>query len=305
MKGIIELYYKSMNIVSSMMNKKDSNTIPVCIFAREIELEEVYYTIQSLVDTNGLDRLEIRVICQKKHNIDKKKLYFSDNKDVNVSIVQANDWMGQMADYEKWIYLMPGCIVCQSLKELFEIDLQDLAFAAALCLKNRMMYRYIQNHINLKPDTYVDTSVMLIHEPVLRQHYLDIQSKFACRQYEPSALQDILNQICVDKIYILDQKWNCSWQTVFADSRNEFLLYEDNLRYQESMRFPAILNYTGIYKPWKYPIRGESGYFWRTAKNTSFFEQRVKSLSQMTGVRTELIRDEIEAAIMKCRKQNL
>lgn len=296
-----DFYQKLKTIVLHEHVVNSNRVLPICICVKEAELRDAFFTIQSLMDnTVDNEKLVIRVICREQKTIDNMDLSAWMNLHINLSIIYADDWFNQMEDYDKWLFLVPGCIVCQDLGKLFELKFSDEAFAAALVLKNQILNRYIQKDVRLEPDSYIDSSVMLVNEPIMKRYYQEIRSELSCCSNAPDPLEKALNRICIGHIKILDQRWNCSWDPVFADSRNEFLLYEDSMRYQEGMSHPAIINYSGIYKPWAYPIYKESGYFWRVAEKTDFYEKQIEKLSLQTGTSTEKIKSEIQTVISEC-----
>ena len=275
----------------------------ICIPVQREELEKAYVSIQSINDVCAGRKVKIWIVHDDATlKFKKKMLNLADN--VKISVVNSSDWKKKIEYYQKWIYMLPGCIACCSLNELFDTPLNDDEIvAAALYLKNSIYMKYIQNRSGIKPTSYVDTSVMLVNEPAMEWHRYKIHAEMERCGGGVKALELAVNKTCKEHIHILDQKWNCSWQPAFADSRNEFLLQDDQLRYNEAMKAPEIINYNGLYTPQSYPFRKESCYYWKTVRKMALYSECIEGLSIETGINKEILECRVEEIIQECEKK--
>ena len=286
------------------MRKKHREEALICIPVQKEELQKAYVSIQSVKDVCFSDRkVKIWIVSDDvTQKFIRKTLNHTDH--IKISVLNRSVWLKKIQYYQKWIYMLPGCIACGNLDDLFDMTLaDDEIIAAALYLKNSVYFKYIQNRSEINPDFYVDTSVMLVNEPAMEWHRYEIHAEARRCGGGVKGLELALNKICKNHIRILDQKWNCSWQPAFADSRNEFLLQEDQSRYEKAMKAPGIINYNGLYTPQSYPFRKESCYYWKIVRKMAFYSEYMDQLSKQTGVNKEELECKVEEIIQKCEKK--
>ena len=275
----------------------------ICIPVQKEELQKAYVSIQSINDVCSDRKVKIWIVSDDVTlKLKKETLDIADN--VKISVLKHSVWLKKIQYYQKWIYMIPGCIACCNLDDLFAIPLDDdEIFAAALYLKNSIYLKHIQSSSEINPKLYVDTSVMLVNEPAMEWHRYEIQAEADRCGGGVGGLELAFNKICKDHIRILDQKWNCSWQPAFADSRNEFLLQDDQIRYEKAMKAPGIINFNGLYTPQSYPFRKESCYYWKIVRKMAFYSEYMDYISKKTGVNKEELECKVEEIIQKCEKK--
>lgn len=285
------------------LREKHKDEILICIPVKDENLEKAYVSVQSIQKVCPNRKVKVWIVSDdSKLNINVNTLNLADN--VKISVLSYARWLKKIQYYYKWIYMLPGCIACCDLTEIFNISFRDdESFAAALYLKNNIYYKYILNRSGVNPESYVDTSVLLVNEIVMEWYRDEIHAEIEQCMDNDKALELALNRICKDHIHILDQKWNCSWQPVFADSRNEFLLYDDMLRYKIGMECPGIINYNGLYTPECYPVRKESCYYWKNVRELPFYCKYISNISKKAGIDADNLKRQIEEIIQECEKK--
>ncbi len=92
--------------------------------------------------------------------------------------------------------------------------------------------------------------------------------------------QDILNIVCEGRIKKLDMVWN-----MLINSRNRryqiirFAPANILEEYEQARKHPSIIRYAGESKPWNYPKEDFAWEFWKTARQTPYYEQLLCGLS--------------------------
>lgn len=166
---------------------------------------------------------------------------------------------------EKIIYLDPDLVVNKSLRELYEMDMNDYYFAAAS--HTGPVLRKI-NEVRLDMDEespYINSGVMLMNLSLLRkeQRYEDV---FDFIEKKKSLLllpdQDIISSLYGSRIYSLDQfRYN---MTEFLFQRHAPFERDFNLNWVRE--HSVIIHYCGRNKPWKDQYIGMLDIFYIEAK---------------------------------------
>jgi lipopolysaccharide biosynthesis glycosyltransferase len=146
----------------------------------------------------------------------------------------------------KLLYLDCDVIVCDDISVLWETDLGESMVAA-------VPEPYITRHPGfVEGEPYFSAGVLLLD--VRRWRSADVVSHFLTfAQRNESVLmshdQDILNNVFKGRIKALPYRWN--FQASFADLEAAALNLRD-VEFRELRRRPAIVHYTGRFKPWWY-----------------------------------------------------
>lgn len=189
-----------------------------------------------------------------------------------------------LPDYEKIIWLDSDTLVQTDIAELFALDVKGNLVAAthdynAMALINGMDSQYsdlCKKELGLsKPEQYFQAGVLVMNLSAFRDSFTesDIISLISNTAY-PYADQDILNQVCMNRVYWLDSRWD-----VVADVENclsnviKYWCSEEILStYQRAKEKPYIIHYAGPTKPWHSPKYYMAERFWTVCRETSFYE---------------------------------
>lgn len=151
-----------------------------------------------------------------------------------------------LINVDKLIYLDSDVVVNSSLKELWEIDLED-NYVAAVEDANGKKY---SKRYGLKADSkFFNTGLMLINckkwrEENIPQHSVEIAIKNTGTRFGYD--QTVLNQLFEGKVKFLDLKWNLQYCPI-----NVWATYDDKQEYKNAIKNPCVIHYVGDYKPWK------------------------------------------------------
>ncbi len=148
------------------------------------------------------------------------------------------------------IYLDCDIIVKQSLADLFSTDLTGYYLAGV----EDVGYYYWRNHepaYIYKEGFYINAGMLVINLDEWRKNKLfDKLVDFTVREKDKIAIgdQDVINQVCFNKIKPLDYKWNV--QDSFYRAEPERAVNPNCKKIIEAAENPSIIHYTYVNKPW-------------------------------------------------------
>ena len=156
------------------------------------------------------------------------KLYFSAAMFYRLSISTL------IPDVDKILYLDSDLIVTGSLKELFEMDLEDY-YAFVVEVINELEQT---SNINIRKP-YFCSGFLMINNKLWRENNIEQQYiEYYEKNYQSCfGDQDILNAVLENKVKYIDEKW-----LFFADKRYH---YED-----PNLEDVVIIHHLGFDKPW-------------------------------------------------------
>lgn len=189
-----------------------------------------------------------------------------------------------LKDCPKVVYLDSDMIIRRDIAQLYDLELEDALLAAAVDPDFAGQYnganldtrRYCDDVLKLRnPYQYAQAGVLVFNVEKLKQK-LSVQELFRMADegdYKYSD-QDILNIVCEGRIKKLDMSWN-----MLIDSRrrrHEIIksapagILEE---YEQARKHPYIIHYAGDSKPWKNPKEDFAHEFWKTARQTPYYEE--------------------------------
>lgn len=188
-----------------------------------------------------------------------------------------------LKDCAKAVWLDSDLVVCRDVAQLYDLDLRGYMLAAAAdpdfagqCNgANPDTARYCREALRLKdPFQYVQAGVMVFHIREMRKK-ISTKQLFAMAQqgdYRYSD-QDILNIVCQGNIRRLPMAWNMltdrqhTRYEVIRSAPSELLD-----EYEQARKQPFIIHYAGSPKPWEALDADFAQEFWKTARNTPYYE---------------------------------
>lgn len=195
-----------------------------------------------------------------------------------------------LKDCRKVVYLDSDLIVCRDIAQLYDIPMEDCLLAAAVDPDFSGQYNganpdaksYCDQTLELKnPFAYAQAGVLVFAVAALNR-VTSVQKLFRMADegnYRYSD-QDILNIVCEGRIKKLDMVWN-----MLINSRNRryqiirFAPANILEEYEQARKHPAIIHYAGDSKPWNNPKEDFAWEFWKTARQTPYYEQLLCGLS--------------------------
>ncbi|ELY4671727.1 DUF4422 domain-containing protein [Cronobacter muytjensii] len=152
---------------------------------------------------------------------------------------------------DKVLYLDSDVVVCSSLADLWDVQMDDCCIAGVPDEGGVLQARRLHPHAG--PD-YINAGVLLFNIAQIGMRFPDMLVVCAERYYRHRHLitlqdQDILNITFRDSIYVLPLKWNVS-SRMFTYNDLEHGYSVDMAT--EAINAPGILHYTDSKKPWNF-----------------------------------------------------
>lgn len=189
-----------------------------------------------------------------------------------------------LTEYKKVLWLDCDTVVRRDIAELFNTDIgnnligatRDYNATALLKGANPEYAQFCQEELRIGDAYhYFQAGVLLINLYAFRQALSFDEMLFQTQQCQyPYGDQDILNKLCVGRVYWLDAHWNVVADV--QDYMSNFLRYWDPdktyVDYQVVKRDPSIIHFAGPTKPWHSPRNAMADCFWETCRKTPFYE---------------------------------
>ncbi len=150
-------------------------------------------------------------------------------------------------DIKKVLYLDSDIIINSNLSELWEINIENKAIAAA-----PGPFFNAEKTLGLPKDTqYFNAGILLMNLDFWRKNNIHTKVLTYLDQHSgslPNWDQDALNAILYRDVKIVDISWNI--QTLMFLKKKEY--QQQDKTHKQFMEHPKIVHYTGVSKPWHY-----------------------------------------------------
>ena len=165
-------------------------------------------------------------------------------------------------EYDKIIYLDCDIILNEDIAKLFNVDLKDNILAAVpeeVMSSVPLFGEYSEEFLDVPREKYFNSGILVINTKKYREFdieggFIDMLKK---HKFEVAPDQDYLNVLCAGKVFYLDTGWNKTpiCNPIFNDIDLKLIHFKLN------------------YKPWFYDGVMYEKYFWKYAKQTSFYKE--------------------------------
>ena len=310
----IFFFIKCFNIQS--IEAKSNNSIIIVLAANNYYIPYVSVMIDSIIINAKQKRpYEIFILTTNISLKNKKKLRkqikknemfyiefinvnnFIENKNLNINAHLTIETYFRFLifdlfpNFKKVLYLDSDLIVNNDISDLYDINIDGKYLAAAkdIDTAGALNYqkdkkKYINEIIGYKrDDEYFQAGVILFNIPEIRKKISsEILFYIAQGRNWEWMDQDILNYVFKEKVYYLNQKWNCimNWVGLIKNmSRIDILKLAPKELFNEyiiARKNPLIIHYAGNQKPWETPSCDFSHYFWKYANESIFIKQIIK-----------------------------
>jgi lipopolysaccharide biosynthesis glycosyltransferase len=159
-----------------------------------------------------------------------------------------------LPDRAKVLYLDSDLLVLDSLQELWDLELSSHPFAAVTNPLHPALQWYPRRALGLPLPEYFNSGVLLMNLKRLRAERAP-ERLLAHAQAHPEHTcpdQDALNLVFRHQRLALHPRWNL--QTPLFDLPRRATPFEP-LELDEALRRPAIVHFSGAFKPWHYLCR--------------------------------------------------
>ena len=185
--------------------------------------------------------------------------------------------------YEKAIVMDCDIIAMTDISKLYDIDIKDYCFAAALDVVwqgwfngDKKIQKYCKEILTMEdPYRYVNTGVVLFNLKRCREEQnLNDLLKIAQSHKFIVQEQDILNLVFDGKIKYIDIAWNMYAMVAphIKDTIDSFAPVASKKLYYEAHKAPHLLHWAAQPKPWIYPEMDYGYMWWSVARKSPFYE---------------------------------
>lgn len=153
---------------------------------------------------------------------------------------------------KKALYLDIDIIVCKSLKNLYEISLQNYSCAAALDVECHDVSRYNRLCYNMA-DLYFNAGVILINLEWWRKEHVSKKAfEFLLKNPQKCLFhdQDALNFVLHGTVFHLPNSYNAMYAFFKSEIDSLLILREKFEELKNEASIPVIIHYAGKLKPW-------------------------------------------------------
>lgn len=229
-------------------------TIHIALSFDNYYIEPAIVLMTSILLNKGDEKIHFHILDGGLSNENKKLIFdFSNCKItfhlVNIKIFDYHDNISacplsklfpliltDLIHVDKLIYLDSDTVVRTSLKELWDMDLEDNYIAAIEDANSTIKTKFFNSGmmvINCKK--WVEDNIT---KSSLNYSKESANSKSDCTQ-------NVLNKFFEGKVKFLDLKWNLQYSPI-----NVWSNFEDRSEYQSAIENPNIIHYLGDFKPW-------------------------------------------------------
>lgn len=180
------------------------------------------------------------------------------------------------SDYEKVLYLDSDIVINVDVAELYNIEIENNILGAAKGYNSEKFgIKYIAENLRIKNENFFNAGILIINIQEFNKQ--NIKEKCFKLLGERTDLlfmdQCALNINCEGKVHYFSTKWNNEWLPLFDTS---IPTESHNNKELDEFAANSIIHYDGTEKPWNYPDRLLSKYFWMYARETEFYEEIIR-----------------------------
>lgn len=227
---------------------------------KEVEQINIYFIENMITKTN---RLKLESIV-KKYN---RNIYFISHSELCAGLYTDDKFsisafsrlfLSKIDDIDKVLYLDCDTIINSSIKDLFEIDINDVYVCGVQDNAGIMYRKLIDFNEN---DRYINSGVLLINLKKWREENLEEKFIKFINKYNgsvPHHDQGVINGVCKGKIKILKPEYNLMPPMILQNAEQIKGYHEIKNYYKQSeLNFakqnPIIIHYTECFynRPWR------------------------------------------------------
>ncbi len=176
--------------------------------------------------------------------------------------------------YSEVIYLDCDLIVRRDIADIIPDDLGDCLIAAVRNYAINSTMKRLYDDFQLDGTKYINSGILVINTAQWKKEHTVDRCFEEIKRIPAEKLrtldQEIINIVCQNKIYYLDEAWNFYWHMLFMSS--EFISVCKPVADRVGEDF-YILHFASNVKPWTSPELPLSRYFWHYAIKSPFCEE--------------------------------
>ena len=189
-----------------------------------------------------------------------------------------------LKNYDKIVYLDCDLVLMEDVAELYSTDVAHYLAAAVrdpagigwYHINHNRRLEYAKDVLRMaETNNYFQSGVMVFHLNKIRETYtIEEILEVACMKEIAWGDQDVLNRLFYGNVKFLEPHWN-----VIINNKNQTQIKNYTMLspqfifegYMEARKCPKIIHYAGT-KPWTEPNCDMGMYYWKYARNTSYYK---------------------------------
>lgn len=257
--------HTAVTICSILKNAKSDETFHFYIFNHNIK-EKTKEKIKKIENKrSNIDFIDVSSVISQYCALKQVHAHISKTSYLKFAIADL------LPSLDKVLYLDGDIIVKSSLYDLYNINLGNHLIGAV----EDVGYTYWSKHnddLKLK-FRCMNSGVMVINCPLWRNEKLS-QKLLENAQDMNDFGQDqpVLNLVMRDRILFLPFKWNV--QDTFFRDEIELKDRPERSEIEQVKKWPAIIHYTFVRKPWADPTMNKAGEYWKYYKISPFYDKK-------------------------------
>lgn len=262
------LPYAAVAIESLFANSSPNNFYRVYILHTELSQNRIS-EIESMRYQNGAVRcVNIDALINSKQAVLYERWHFTKEMYYRFLIADLFDF------FEYAIYLDCDVIITTDIATIIPKTTDNYLMAAVRNNMSAESGKRIERDFAVEYKNYINSGVLVIN--ISQWQREDSVAKcFDMLKTTPAEKlvwcdQDILNVVCKDRIYFLDEKWNFYWHMIYGDKSYVDICKPVAEYIGDDFK---ILHFASDIKPWNRPELPHSKYFWQYARQTCFYEE--------------------------------
>lgn len=179
--------------------------------------------------------------------------------------------------YSRVLYIDSDTLIQADVADLYSCNLNGKTVGAVHEVVCTFLKEYYRKHIGIQVEDGFNAGVLVIDTARFREKRIKEQcmqwliedSQRAERRYVYMD-QDVLNRALKEDVCFLDSAWNFQWMYLW---RLDTIYPEYRADYLKDSREAKIMHYAGEKKPWQRPDLENADLFWKTARDTVYYEE--------------------------------
>lgn len=252
-----------------MDNSKKMNIVMIS----DIDWQSMYVTVKSIIETSkNVNEMCFHFLISDAFDISSEDIFRKLCGKSEVHFYRVEKWFSglEVEQRERWIkfvtyyrliipqvimedkclYMDTDTVICEDLKQLYEIDVKDYYVGGVSAIAYHTYDTTYSSSIGLQSnDDYINAGVLLMNLDSMRKHNVSDRMMKMIPECYPSQDQDIINIACYQHIKTLPYRYNVMTKYYNIDISCYKKCY-DSLEIEDAWNRPNIIHYADSKKPW-------------------------------------------------------
>lgn len=179
--------------------------------------------------------------------------------------------------YPKIVYIDSDTVVQDDIKKFYETSLEGKTIGAIHDVVCTFLVEHYRESIDMDVREGFNAGILLIDtkrfaEREIKEKCIKLLEEDSLRSRRKFFYmdQDVLNLTLQGDVLFIEESWNFQWQYLW---RLYTIPERERQAYLKNAKDPRIIHYAGDKKPWEKPELEMADIFWKTARDTAYYEE--------------------------------